>query len=174
MSSDITQDQPAMLQVSESGEVKLDMSPTAPTPPSRKHKSPESPSIVPGNDRDPNQMNDHIKVKFHDIFAEPDAEIFTPQNVWGIATNLFTQVKFWCYRITSLICVLPLTVCWGCYFACIAFWSVWCCIPCLKSEQICCVCFKQVWQQLIDALVAPCCEAFGKLMSGIKITHVKQ
>lgn len=49
--SDGKPEQPATLQVSESGEVKLEMPPTPP------HESP-----APDQDRDPNTINEHIKV----------------------------------------------------------------------------------------------------------------
>ena len=49
-----------------------------------------------------------------------------------VSPQVFTLVKIWCYRITSIILALPCAVCWGLHFACLAFCQIWCCIPCLK------------------------------------------
>ncbi|WAR25466.1 CAV1-like protein [Mya arenaria] len=82
--------------------------------------------------RDPEHLHDHVRVQFHDIFGEPDETVFSFDFVWTWAFKLFTNTKLWCYRITSLICGLPLAIYWGIHFALLSFCAIWCCEPYLK------------------------------------------
>lgn len=119
--------------------------------------------------RDPHGMNEHIKVRFQDIIAEPDEEIFSFDAVWTTSYKTFTLTKLWCYRITSLLFAVPLSVCWGIYFACLAFCSAWVCLPCIKSEEIECLCLRRIWNAILNSFVAPCFEAMGKCFSGFRV-----
>lgn len=121
------------------------------------------------HNRDPQGINGHIKVKFADIIAEPDPEVYSFDKVWELSFSTFTNTKIWCYRILSAIFALPCALCWGCYFACIAFCGVWCCMPCIKSEEIEIGCVRKIWVFFVDAIVAPCCVAFGKCLGGIRV-----
>jgi len=172
MSGVMSEEKPATLHISESGEdVKLEMTPTPPEQPD----TPVQGSVGTGN-RDPQGINQHVKVQFDEIFGEPDKEIYSFDKVWTLGSLVFSQTKLWCYRITSLICVLPLAVCWGCSFACVSFCSVWCCMPCFRCQQIKCVFFKNCWKLYIDSCVAPFWAAIGSVFSGIRVrqAHVKE
>ncbi|XP_013394221.1 caveolin-1-like [Lingula anatina] len=99
-------------------------------------------------DRDPNLLNDNCKV--------------------------FHGAKLWCYRIFSLVLGLPLACCWGVYFACLSFCNIWCWIPALKAYDIEMGCVRRAWSTYLGAIVAPCFEAVGKILSGIRVTHINQ
>lgn len=88
--------------------------------------------------------------------------------------QVFTNTKVWCYRITSLILAVPLAVLWGVYFACVAFCTAWCCVPCIKSEEIELRCVKNVWRLTIDTFVAPCFDAIGRCFSNIGVRVNKE
>jgi len=128
------------------------------------------------HERDPNGMNDYVKIRFHDIIAEPDPEVFSFDNVWALSYKVFTNTKVWCYRITSLILAVPLAVLWGIYFACVAFCTAWCCVPCLKSEEIELKCVKNLWKLVIDSFIAPCFEAVGRCLGniGVRVSNNKE
>jgi len=124
--------------------------------------------------RDPLSINGHIQVRFHDIIAEPDPEVFSFDKVWELSFTSFTNTKIWCYRILSAVFAIPLSVLWGLYFACVAFCSVWCCMPCIKSEQIEIECVRKVWQALIDAFVAPCCAGIGRVFGDMRLKKTQE
>jgi len=126
------------------------------------------------HERDPTDMNGHIKVRFQDIIAEPDTEVFSFDKVWTLSYTVFTQTKIWCYRITSLILALPLAVCWGVYFACLSFCTAWVCVPCLKTCGIECHCFRQCYQMIFSAFLDPFFDAIGRCFRQMRVHIVKE
>ncbi|XP_013393028.1 caveolin-3-like [Lingula anatina] len=125
-------------------------------------------------DRDPNLLNDNCKVRFEDIIAEPDDSVYSFDKVWILSHKVFHGAKLWCYRIFSLVLGLPLACCWGVYFACLSFCNIWCWIPALKAYDIEMGCVRRAWSTYLGAIVAPCFEAVGKILSGIRVTHINQ
>lgn len=125
-------------------------------------------------DRDPNSINDHVKVRFSDIFAEPDEEVHSFDKIWVLSFKVFTLVKVWCYRITSVILALPCAVCWGCHFACLSFCQIWCCIPCLKACDVDLWCVRKIWTVCIDSFIGPCCAAYGLIFSRFNVKMAKE
>ncbi|XP_064605354.1 caveolin-3-like [Liolophura sinensis] len=124
-------------------------------------------------DRDPNRMNDHVKIAFTDIIGEPDPGVHSFDKIWLISFKVFSNTKLWCYRITTLILGLPLSVIWGVYFACLAFCNIWICEPCIKSFFIELNCFRRIWEIILTAFYRPCFEAMGRCLSFIKIGITK-
>lgn len=125
-------------------------------------------------DRDPNHINDHVKVRFSDVFAEPDEEVYSFERIWVLNYKIFTATKLWCYRILSLILALPCAVCWGLNFACLAFCNIWCCMPCLRCYEVDMTCFRRSWEILLGSYVAPCCDVFSRCLGGIKVKVAKE
>lgn len=125
------------------------------------------------SERDPNDMNAQVKIKFEDIIGEPDPEVYSFDKVWVLSFKAFSATKLWCYRISSLLCALPLSVCWGCYFACVAFCRIWVCVPCLKSIDIELLCFRRVYTICLQTFCAPWFEAAGKFWSNINLRITK-
>lgn len=129
------------------------------------------PMMVPQrSERDPKKINEFIKVRFDDLFAEPDDEIYSHDRVWTLTQKVYTVTKYWCYRIFSIICGIPLAVFCGCYFACLSFCMVWCCIPCLRSEEIECYCLRELYTLWANACISPFCSAISNVFSGIKVS----
>lgn len=124
--------------------------------------------------RDPNNINSHLKTTFLDIFAEPEPTTFSFDAVWQYSYVVFTMSKLWCYRITSLICALPAALCWGCTYACASFATIWCCVPCVRCLHLQLHCVKQVFGICLGTFVAPCYEAIGRVFSQIHITMRKE
>ncbi|KAL9972048.1 hypothetical protein ACROYT_G018287 [Oculina patagonica] len=71
-------------------------------------------------DRDPTAMNDHVKVFFQDVFAEPDGS-HSIDGVWRTSFSTFVATKYWCYRILTAVCGVPTAIMCGIYFACLSF-----------------------------------------------------
>ena len=83
---------------------------------------------MPGRDY---QRCNVIFCVFH---RERDIDSSPNKHVYLCILQAFTVTKMWCYKITSLILGVPCAVIWGIYFACLAFCTSWCCMPCIKSE----------------------------------------
>lgn len=81
----------------------------------------------------------------------------------------FTNTKIWCYRITSLICVLPVSFCWGIYFACFAFHNIWILMPCLKAYGMNLRLLRSCFNSIIETFVKPCYMAAGYVLFNIRI-----
>ncbi|KAK2155457.1 hypothetical protein NP493_2073g00011 [Ridgeia piscesae] len=121
-----------------------------------------------GSERDSARMNDHVRIRFHDVIAEPDTEAQSSDRVWELSDQLFSTTKHWTYRVLSLVLAVPCAVCWGCQFATLAFCQVWCCVPCLKVCDVKLLCVRRVCQGLAGACIGPVAENAGKFLGGIR------
>ena len=84
-------------------------------------------------DRDPEHINDHLKLEFHDIFAEPHPSIFSFDFIWKISFKLFEFIKLWTYRILTLIFGIPVAILWAIYFGIYSFIHIWCLVPVYRA-----------------------------------------
>jgi len=124
-------------------------------------------------DRDPTDMNAHLKITFEDVFAEPHPTIFAFDGVWGTSFKVFRCTKLWAYRILTAIFAVPLAVFWGIYFAVLSCCTIWCCQPCVRAYQIELSCFKGFWLAILDALYRPLCETLGYCFYNVRVNVVK-
>ncbi|XP_013399601.1 caveolin-1-like [Lingula anatina] len=118
--------------------------------------------------RDPNDLNAHVKTQFEDIFGEPEGTQ-SIDCVWRNAFKCFTGGKNCCYKFITIICALPIALCWGCEFAMITFDHVWNLTPAYRSFEIYLTCSKRYFGACVHCICDPCCEAAGLLFSNIKI-----
>ncbi|XP_031561655.1 caveolin-3-like [Actinia tenebrosa] len=123
-------------------------------------------------DRDPTKMNDHVKVFYQDVFAEPDGS-YSIDGVWRTSFSTFVATKYWCYRILTAIFGVPTAILCGCYFACLSFDYIWCIMPCLRGYLIELQCLGKVWGLCIRTFCDPLFESLSKILGGIKLTKVK-
>ncbi|OPL33199.1 hypothetical protein AM593_00717, partial [Mytilus galloprovincialis] len=87
--------------------------------------------------RDPNSINDHIKIAFEDTIAEvPGAHAI--DCVWRNSYRCFEGGKSCCYKFLTAICGICIALYWGCCFACLAFEHIWCVTPSLSAFRIEC------------------------------------
>ncbi|KAK7089307.1 caveolin-1-like [Littorina saxatilis] len=121
--------------------------------------------------RDANGLNDHVKVAFDDVIAEPDGAHSLPC-VWAGAWLIFTCTKGCCYNVMSIICGFPLALLWGCQFAYITFYHVWCIGPCMRSFMIDCGCYRKYFFTCVQCCLGPICETFGLCFSNIVVRNV--
>ncbi|XP_035693613.1 caveolin-3-like [Branchiostoma floridae] len=149
------------------------------------HKTP-SPSSSHGNEtrmhmdypeppspRDPKGINDHVKVTFDEIIAEPESA-YSYDQVWDVSKRTYKGTKSWCYRILSFCCAVPLAFFWGLYFGCLACVQIWCVVPCVKGYVINLHCYGKIWALFLSTFVDPCFESIGRMFSGIKFTARKE
>jgi hypothetical protein len=121
--------------------------------------------------RDPNGLNDHVRVRFDEVLAEPDgAHSFIC--VWNCAYICFTGAKNCWYKFLTTICGIPLACCWGFEFACISFWHVWLVTPRMRAYMINCGCLQKFYGTCIQCMLQPICEACSYCFSNIRLTKV--
>merc|ERR1712110_595528 len=65
--------------------------------------------------RDPNNINPHLKVGFEDIFGEPE-DIRSMECVWKNSYKCFECWKQLCYTIMTFCCGICIAMEWGCEF----------------------------------------------------------
>ncbi|XP_022087739.1 caveolin-3-like isoform X2 [Acanthaster planci] len=124
-------------------------------------------------DRDPTDMNKHVRVWFEEVLAEPEG-MHSFDRVWRFSFVTFTTVKSWSYRFCTLLCGVPFAICWGVYFACLTFLHIWYVVPCIKSCLIVLHWASKLWTLCIRTFCDPCYESMAKIFSNIHLTSYRQ
>ena len=118
--------------------------------------------------RDPNNLNDHVKVQWDEVFGEPDA-VHSIDCVWRCSYKCFNAVLSCCYKCLTVVCAVPLAFMWAIMFACLAFKHIWCYTPYIKCWTIELMCFSKVLRACLEAYLAPFCETCGLFFSKINV-----
>ncbi|XP_064633345.1 caveolin-3-like [Lineus longissimus] len=117
--------------------------------------------------RDPNNINDHLQVVFEDVFAEPD-HAHSLDCVWRNSYKCFNCTKNCCYLALTTLCSIFVAFCWACEFATLTFYHVWYVTPCFKVCEIELGCCKKFYSLCMRCALDPLCEACGLLFSAFK------
>merc|ERR1711893_94459 len=117
--------------------------------------------------RDPNSLNDHLKVTFEEALGEPD-HTHALDCVWKYSYKCFNFCKALCYLIATTLCGIPMAICWGCYFACVAFCHIWQITPSIRALDINCSIYKRMATIYVGACAQPCCESCGTMFNAFK------
>merc|ERR1712110_824256 len=104
--------------------------------------------------RDPNNINPHLKVGFEDIFGEPE-DIRSMECVWKNSYKCFECWKQLCYTIMTFCCGICIAMEWGCEFAYIAFTHIWFVSPCFKCLEINCGCCQKLYGLCVHCMLDP-------------------
>ncbi|XP_040214511.1 caveolin-3-like [Rana temporaria] len=120
------------------------------------------------DNRDPNNMNEHVRVLFEDAFGEPEGSHSIP-GVWGMSYKTFNGVKNCCYIVLSVLCGCPLAFCWALEFACVQCCHIWCVGPCIRMWNMNFACMKLFWASCVHCLCDPCHKSLGLCLSLIKV-----
>nr|XP_022312257.1 disintegrin and metalloproteinase domain-containing protein 10-like [Crassostrea virginica] len=112
-------------------------------------------------DRDPNKLNQHVKVQFEDVLNEaPGLKTF--DFVWLCSRECYGFFHGLCYGLITLFLAPFIALAWGCSFAFTAFEHIWCLTPIEKNVYICCgTCFKNCFKYMFDCFITPCTSACG-------------
>ncbi|XP_013409414.1 caveolin-3-like [Lingula anatina] len=132
-----------------------------------------APFALDMTDRDPTNMNDHLKVLFEDVIAEPEGT-HSFQTIWRTSFATFSATKKWTYRILSAICGVPCAFCWGIHFACLTFCNVWSVVPSIKSYGIQLKAIGTVFGMCIRTFSDPCFESFGRIFGRMHLDLVRK
>merc|ERR1712141_269142 len=110
--------------------------------------------------RDTQGINVEIDLDFDDVIAEPKAAHgFDP--VWRLSFILFSQTKLWTYRILAALLAAPLSILWGLLFSLLSVLYVWLLRPVMRIVETVLAIFRRFWVVLLNATLAPVCDAVG-------------
>ncbi|RVE71327.1 hypothetical protein OJAV_G00050770 [Oryzias javanicus] len=119
-------------------------------------------------DRDPNDVNAHLKVAFEDVIAEP-ASTHSFDSVWVGSHAAFELVKFACYRLLSTLLAVPVAFVLGLLFGVLSCVHIWLVGPVIRVLLTFLPPAQTVWRKLLDSFVAPLYHSMGKSMSSIQV-----
>ncbi|CAI5795979.1 caveolincaveolin-2-like [Podarcis lilfordi] len=119
--------------------------------------------------RDPRGINQHLKLEFSDILAEPSS-FRSFDRVWTWSDIVFESSRLWCYRIISLLCAVPVSLFSGFLFACLGCLHIWCVMPCIQLCTMAMPPVRTLWASILDVVVAPLFTSLGRCCSAIYLT----
>ncbi|WAR26857.1 CAV1-like protein [Mya arenaria] len=119
------------------------------------------------NDRDPNDINSIIKVRFEDVIAEPEG-VRTIKEVWALTFDCFECCQSCIYKLLTLFCGLCIAIGWGCEFGIVAFNQAWQCTPSLRCLSIQLGCLQKCLVITLNCVAGPYCELTGNCMARLK------
>jgi caveolin 3 len=120
--------------------------------------------------RDPNDLNSHVKVKFEDVLGEPEATR-SIDCVWSCSYCCFNGTLSCCYKVLTVLCGVPLAFCWGCEFACLACYHVWYYTPFIRCLTIHFTLYRRYLRLCLDTCMGPFCETCGLCFSKIVVKN---
>merc|ERR1712037_638676 len=110
--------------------------------------------------RDSQGTNVEINLDFDDVIAEPKAAHgFDP--IWRLSFILFSQTKLWTYRVLAALLAAPLSILWGLLFSILSVLYVWIIRPVMRIVETLLAIFRRFWVVLLNATLAPVCDAVG-------------
>merc|ERR1712223_1066527 len=110
--------------------------------------------------RDSHGINVEIDLDFDDVIAEPKAAHgFDP--IWRLSFILFSQTKLWTYRVLAALLAAPLSILWGLLFSILSVLYVWIIRPVMRIVETLLAIFRRFWVVLLNATLAPLCDAVG-------------
>ncbi|KAM3960892.1 caveolin-3 [Aphomia sociella] len=119
-------------------------------------------------DRDPNNLNQHVQIVWDDIIGEPEGAR-SPECAWRLSNVCFQYSRNWCYTCLAVILAPPCALLLGCGFACLAFEQIWCTAPCLRCVKIYFASLRTMVASCMAATLVPTAEAVGHVCRHIRV-----
>ncbi|XP_040019504.1 caveolin-2 [Gasterosteus aculeatus] len=120
-------------------------------------------------DRDPYDMNAHLKVGFDDVIAEPvSAHSF--DKVWIGSHAAFELVKYLLYRVLSTLLAVPVAFILGLVFGVLSCIHIWLVMPVIQSFLMLLPSLQVVWRSLTDMFVTPLFRSMGRSLTSVQVT----
>ncbi|KRZ68853.1 Caveolin-1, partial [Trichinella papuae] len=111
-------------------------------------------------DRDEKQLNEHIKLNFEDILAEPDG-YHSWDWVWRGTYHTFNTLRRFIYRFLALLFAVPCAIVWAMLFALLTSINVWILTPLAIAISIPAVWLAKTWNFIIRSLLDPFFKSCG-------------
>ncbi|XP_061679728.1 caveolin-2 [Syngnathoides biaculeatus] len=124
-------------------------------------------------DRDPDDVNAHLRVGFDDVIAEPPSAR-TFDRVWICSHASFEVVKFGLYRLLGTLLAVPLAFLLGLVFAVLSLVHIWLVTPGIRTFLVALPSLRVVWTSLTDTLAAPFFRSLGAGFSSVRVQHDDQ
>ncbi|GAA6103974.1 caveolin-2 [Tachysurus ichikawai] len=140
---------------------------TTPTPPPQFCSSSQV-SISHCETRDPYGINNHLKMEFSDVLAEP-ASPTSYERVWVYSSIGFESARIWSYRCLTTLFAVPVSFLSGCLFALIACLHIWCVMPCVQVCHTCLPCVRSLWRSVVNIFIMPVCMSTAHCCSRIHV-----
>ncbi|CAN9499009.1 unnamed protein product [Ophioblennius macclurei] len=119
-------------------------------------------------DRDPGDINAHLKVGFDDVIAEPLSS-HSFDSVWIGSHAAFELVKFLFYRVLSTLLAVPMAFILGVLFGVLSCIHIWLVMPLIQSFMMLLPSAKAVWRSLTDMFIMPLYYSMGKCLSSVRV-----
>uniref|UniRef100_A0A3Q1EGI5 Caveolin n=1 Tax=Acanthochromis polyacanthus TaxID=80966 RepID=A0A3Q1EGI5_9TELE len=139
--------------------------PKPPTPP----VAPPTPESTSPVSRDPNNINQHLKVEVSDVLAEPSTPHSIDQ-VWIYSVTGFESTRIWTYRCLSLLFAVPFAFLCGVFIAVLACIHVWVLVPCLQLSYTFLPCLRSLCLCSLNVFVSPFCSSLALCCSQIAVS----
>ncbi|KAJ8381855.1 hypothetical protein SKAU_G00026330 [Synaphobranchus kaupii] len=129
-------------------------------------------ALSSGPDRDPRQINEHLKVGFDDVIGEPSST-HSFDKVWIGSHAAFELVKYVFYRLLTTLLAIPMSFVAGILFGILSCIHIWIVMPVLQSCVMALPSVKIIWRSMVDSFIAPVFHSMGRCLSSISIktTH---
>ena len=105
-------------------------------------------------------------MSFEDTIGEPD-DIKTSRCCWNLSICCYNAFLKCCYGFFACVGALPMTMYWGCCFACTSWYHIWCMTPTLRMCQINCAVYRKCNVACVDAVLGPLFESCALCLSKI-------
>ncbi|XP_069142570.1 caveolin-1-like [Argopecten irradians] len=122
------------------------------------------------SNRDPNSINENVKVAFEDVIAEPEGA-HSCGFIWRLSYCCFNCGKLCAYRCLTFFYGPCIAVYWGCEFAFIAFEQIWLVTPLLRVFAIYCGSCQKLFGIILNCCLAPLCTTCGLFFSQINVAN---
>ncbi|CAL8263709.1 unnamed protein product [Merluccius merluccius] len=119
-------------------------------------------------DRDPGDINAHLKVGFEDVIAEPRSA-HSLDRVWIGSHAVFEVAKYVFYRVLTTLLAVPMAFLLGLVFGVIACVHIWVVMPLIQSFLMVLPSGRVVWRSLMDMCVSPLFHSMGKCFSSVHV-----
>lgn len=119
-------------------------------------------------DRDPHQLNSHLKLGFEDLIAEPETT-HSFDKVWVCSHALFEISKYVIYKFLTVFLAIPLAFIAGILFATLSCLHIWILMPFVKTCLMVLPSVQTIWKSVTDVVIGPLCTSVGRIFSSVSM-----
>ncbi|XP_021499770.1 caveolin-2 [Meriones unguiculatus] len=119
-------------------------------------------------DRDPHQLNSHLKLGFEDLIAEPETT-HSFDKVWICSHALFEISKYVIYKFLTVFLAIPLAFLAGILFATLSCLHIWILMPFVKTCLMVLPSVQTIWKGVTDVVIGPLCASVGRTFSSVSM-----
>ncbi|XP_006633333.1 caveolin-2 [Lepisosteus oculatus] len=129
---------------------------------------PRKTKVRTGPDRDPHDINSHLKINFEDVVGEPDTT-HSFDKVWIGSHAVFELVKYVFYKLLTTLLAIPLSFVAGIVLAVLSALHIWVVMPLIRSCIMALPSVQSVWKSLVDIFISPLFRSMRRCLSAVNI-----